>query len=84
MRHVLFKSTGPIFGVYIAPSAESGEIVVGDKLEVTRWRSRGVPPAALVVMLLTILGTLMLPFVLRFLFPAEWQIFLDTMGIVLH
>lgn len=75
---------GPIFGVYIAPSAESGEIVVGDKLEVTRWRSRGVPPAALIVMLLTILGTLMLPFVLRFLFPAEWQIFLDTMGIVLH
>lgn len=75
---------GPFFGVYIAPSAEAGEIVVGDTLEVTHRRGVGVPPAALLVMFVTILGTLLLPYIASFFFPNEWQALLDTVGIVLH
>jgi len=75
---------GPFFGVYIAPSAEAGEIVVGDTLEVTHRRGVGVPPAALLVMFVTILATLLLPYIASFFFPNEWQALLDTVGIVLH
>ena len=38
----------------------------------------------LLVMLITILGTLLLPYIASFFFPDDWQALLDMVGIVLH
>jgi len=37
-----------------------------------------------VIAFVTILATLLLPYIASFFFPKEWQALLDTVGIVLH